>query len=290
MSILSESFTGSLIHFTPLTSSGVSLTTPFNPNGNVAPEPHQPVDSSTPTTTSTRPGDASEPSSSSSAPVVVGQEPYLTKTYALPPQPLDTDLDSLPTMTHYNNISAATIAAPLVVPAHYRPVVAFTHAISTQIKSVMSAEDLFDLYSEPEPAAPSRKKKGSRQHRGVSSSNPPKKKTQTADPPIPVPSKETMPPPAPIDQTSPPTLVNQTCPPTPLNQPPPAPADQTPPDQTGDALTNIVLSSAKDRMIKLSRHRRSREAIIGTDSMKINQIINRALNEVLRGVLTMSAS
>ncbi|XP_062114441.1 vegetative cell wall protein gp1-like [Humulus lupulus] len=126
----------------------------------------------------------------------------------------------------------------------------------------MSVEDIFDLYSEPEPAARPSKKKGSKQHRGESSSNPPTKKTQIADPPIPVPSKETTPPPAPIDQTSPPAPTDQTRPPAPVNQHPPAPADQTPPDQTGEALTNIVLSSAKDRLAKLSRHRRSREAII----------------------------
>ncbi|XP_062075503.1 allergen Asp f 7 homolog [Humulus lupulus] len=92
-------------------------------------------------------------------------------------------------------------------------------------ENVMSAEDLFDLYSEPEPIAPSSKKKRSRQHRGESSSNPPTKNTRTVDPPIPVPSKETTPPPAPIDQTSPPAPVDQTCPSAPVNQPPLAPAD-----------------------------------------------------------------
>ncbi|XP_062116122.1 uncharacterized protein LOC133830212 [Humulus lupulus] len=157
-------------------------------------------------------------------------------------------------------------------------------------ENVMSAEDLFDLYNELEPAAPPSKKKGSRQHHGESSSNPLTKKVRTADPPMPAPSKETTPPPAPIDRTSPPAPVNQTHPPAPVNQPPPALADQTPPDQTGEDLTNIVLSSAKDTLTKLSRHRCSREAIIGTDSMEVDQIINRALNEVLSGVLTMSAS
>ncbi|XP_062073786.1 allergen Asp f 7 homolog [Humulus lupulus] len=92
-------------------------------------------------------------------------------------------------------------------------------------ENFMSAEDMFDLYNEPEPTAPSSKKNGSRQHRGESSSNPPAKKTQTADSPIPDPSKETMPPPTPIDQTSPPAPVDQTRPPAPVNQPPPAPAD-----------------------------------------------------------------
>ncbi|XP_062114711.1 uncharacterized protein LOC133825832 [Humulus lupulus] len=41
---------------------------------------------------------------------------------------------------------------------------------------VMPAEDLFDLYSESDLVAPVSKKKGSRQHRGESSSNPPTKK------------------------------------------------------------------------------------------------------------------
>ncbi|XP_062075429.1 uncharacterized protein LOC133779487 [Humulus lupulus] len=131
----------------------------------------------------------------------------------------------------------------------------------------MSSEDMFELYSVP--AAPSSKKKESRPHRGESSKNPPMKKAQTGDPPAAVPSKETTPPPSPLDQTSPPAPVDQ-------NPPPPAPADQTPPDQTGDVLTNYVISSAKERMTKLSRHRCSREAIISTESME--------------GMLTMTAS
>ncbi|XP_062103586.1 uncharacterized protein LOC133814671 [Humulus lupulus] len=148
----------------------------------------------------------------------------------------------------------------------------------------MSAEDPFNMYSEPDPVTPASKKKGSRQHRGESSSNPPTKKAQTEDPPIPVPSKETTPPPAPVDQTSPPAPVDQT--------PPPAPADQTLPDQKGktleEALMNIALISAKDRVTKLSRHRHSRESISDTDSLEVDQIFSRALNEVLSGVLTMS--
>ncbi|XP_062118878.1 uncharacterized protein LOC133832569 [Humulus lupulus] len=170
------------------------------------------------------------------------------------------------------------------VSEHSEPIVESTD------ENVMSAEDLFNLYSEPEPAAPPSKKKGSRKHRGESSSNPLTKKFWTADPPMPAPSKETTPPPAPIDQTSPPTPVDQTHPLAPVNQPPPASGDQTPPDQTGEALANIVLSSTKDRLTKLLRQRRSREAIIGTESMEVDQVINCTLNEVLSGVQTMSAS
>ncbi|XP_062103526.1 pollen-specific leucine-rich repeat extensin-like protein 1 [Humulus lupulus] len=148
---------------------------------------------------------------------------------------------------------AAAAPAPLgkgkrKVSEHPEPI------LQSSDENVMSTEDLFDLYCEPKPVTPLSKKKGSRQHRRESSKNSPTKKVRTGDPPMPVPSKETKPPPAPIDQTSPPAPVNHTHPLAPVNQPPPAPADQTPPDQTGEALTNIVLSSAKDRMTKLSRH------------------------------------
>ncbi|XP_062100501.1 uncharacterized protein LOC133806414 [Humulus lupulus] len=126
------------------------------------------------------------------------------------------------------------------------------------------------------------------------------KKAWTGDPLVPVSSKETTPPPAPLDQMSPPAPTNQTSPPTPTDQTPPAapadqappaaPADQAPPDQTGDALTSIMLSSAKERMTKILRHRCSREAIIGNDSVEVDQIINCALNEIASGMLTMTAS
>ncbi|XP_062103176.1 uncharacterized protein LOC133814199 [Humulus lupulus] len=154
-------------------------------------------------------------------------------------------------------------------------------SLPKRASAAMSSEDLFELYSEVVPAAPSSKKKGSRPHRGERSKNPPTKKARTRDPPAPVPSRETTPPPAPFDQTSPSAPVDQTPHAAPADRLPPlAPVDQAPLDQTGDALMSIVLSSAKDRMKKISRHRRSREAIIGTDSMEVDQIINRALNEI----------
>ncbi|XP_062093822.1 lysine-rich arabinogalactan protein 18-like [Humulus lupulus] len=97
--------------------------------------------------------------------------------------------------------------------------------------AVMLAEDQFDLYSEPDTVAPASNKKGSRQPRGESSSNTPTKKAQTRDPPALVPSRETTPPPAPINQSSPLAPIDQTRPPAPANPTPPPPADQTPPDQ-----------------------------------------------------------
>ncbi|XP_062104325.1 uncharacterized protein LOC133815502 [Humulus lupulus] len=169
----------------------------------------------------------------------------------------------------------------------------------------MSTKDMFELYNVPVPTAPSSKKKGSRQHRGETNQNPPTKKARTGDPPTPVHSKETTPPPTPLDQTSPPAPTDQISPPAPADQiapsadqaspaapagqaPPAAPTGQAPPDQTRDALMSIVLSSAKERMTKILRHRRNQEAITGTDSMEVDQIINCALNE--KGILTMIAS
>ncbi|XP_062113945.1 uncharacterized protein LOC133824949 [Humulus lupulus] len=148
----------------------------------------------------------------------------------------------------------------------------------------MPSDDAFDLYSLPKATAPASRKKESRRHPGESSSNPSKKRARIEDPPAPVPSKETTPPPAPVDQTLPPALVDQT--------PPPVPVDSTPPDKSGntqgEAIMNIAFNSANDKLKKLSRHRRSREAINNTGSMTVDQIFSCGLNEVLSGVLTLS--
>ncbi|XP_062100093.1 uncharacterized protein LOC133805965 [Humulus lupulus] len=82
---------------------------------------------------------------------------------------------------------------------------------------VMSAEDPFDLYSQTKTTTLASRKKESRKHPGESSSNPSRKMTWTEDPPVLVPSKDTTPPPAPVDQTSPPTPIDQTPPPSPTD-------------------------------------------------------------------------
>ncbi|XP_062085943.1 vegetative cell wall protein gp1-like [Humulus lupulus] len=87
-------------------------------------------------------------------------------------------------------------------------------------KYVMPSDDAFDLYSQPKTTAPASRKKESRQHPGESNSNPSKKRARIEDPPVPVPSKETTPPPAPIDQNPSPAPTDPT--------PSPAPVDQTP--------------------------------------------------------------
>ena len=138
----------------------------------------------------------------------------------------------------------------------------------------MPSEDMFDLYSAPD--APASKKKASRRHRGECSKEPPAKKTRTEDLPVAGPSKNTTPPPSPLQQQSLPAPVGST-------PPPPAPVDQTQPTaptQTGDDLSSHALRSAKDRMTRILRHECSREAMAGTESMEVDQISNHALNEL----------
>ncbi|XP_062100428.1 uncharacterized protein LOC133806327 [Humulus lupulus] len=105
--------------------------------------------------------------------------------------------------------------------------------------------------------------------------------------------KETTPRPTPTREATPPTPTNPD-PPSPVGQtPPPAPVDPTPPASTiqqlagrweeasGDDLTGVVLNSEKDRLSRITKHQRSREAIQKTGSMGVDQVLNRTLNKVL---------
>ncbi|XP_062104263.1 extensin-like [Humulus lupulus] len=106
------------------------------------------------------------------------------------------------------------------IPEHPEPI------LESSNENVMPFDDAFGLDSLPKATAPTSRKKESRRHPGESSSDPSKKRAQTEDPPTPVPSKETTPPPALIDQTPPLAPIDPT--------PPPTPIDQTPPDQSGN--------------------------------------------------------
>ncbi|XP_062118844.1 uncharacterized protein LOC133832526 [Humulus lupulus] len=133
-----------------------------------------------------------------------------------------------------STLRAAAAAAPSgkgkkKVSEHPAPI------LESSNDNAMSTEDLFELYSKAVPTAPLSKKKGSRPHRGESSKNSPTKKDQIGDPPMPVPSWETTPPSASLDQTSPPIHIDQTPPAAPADQtPPPVSIDQTPPAAPAD--------------------------------------------------------
>ncbi|XP_062103808.1 uncharacterized protein LOC133814922 [Humulus lupulus] len=146
----------------------------------------------------------------------------------------------------------------------------------------MPSREAFDLYNNINVEAPASRKRGSRRHRGESSSDPSKKRARTKDPPAPPSFKDTTPPPAPLNPT----------PPAPLHSNPLAPRNPSPPNQSGktqaEAILNTAYNLANDKLKKLSRHRRSQEAFRNVSSMKIYQIFSHALNEVLIGVMTMN--
>ncbi|XP_062099819.1 uncharacterized protein LOC133805666 [Humulus lupulus] len=112
------------------------------------------------------------------------------------------------------------------------------------------------------------------------------KKTRIEDPPAAGPSKNTTPPPSPLEQQTPPAPVEST-------PSPPAPVDHTQLAalvQTWDDIPSRALRSAKDRMTRILRHERSREAMVGTESMDVDHILNRTLNELASAMLTVTAS
>ncbi|XP_062074877.1 uncharacterized protein LOC133778874 [Humulus lupulus] len=153
----------------------------------------------------------------------------------------------------------------------------------------MDSEDVFEHYRIA--AAFSGKKKNSKRARGESS-NTASKKARTDDPPATAPSKESSPPPSPLEQPALTPSVDQTSnPTTPVDQQPSpkAPSSQTLRTQPEGSLPSIVVCSAMERIYKLSKHKHSQAAITETTSMETDQVINRGLNEIVSGLLTITA-
>ncbi|XP_062099006.1 uncharacterized protein LOC133804919 [Humulus lupulus] len=136
----------------------------------------------------------------------------------------------------------------------------------------MDSGDVFTHYEAA--AASSVLKKDSKRARGESSKTP-LKKARTEDTPTAVPSKENMTPSPPTEQSTP----------TPVNpQPSSRAADKETFDNLSEgSLSSLVVGSARERIYKLSKHRRSQAAINETASMEVDQIINRGLNEIVTG-------
>ncbi|XP_062099183.1 uncharacterized protein LOC133805096 [Humulus lupulus] len=119
----------------------------------------------------------------------------------------------------------------------------------------MDSEDVFEHYRAA--AASSGQKKNSKRARGESSKTA-SKKARTDDPPATAPSKENSPPPSPLEQpTSTPSVDQTSNPATPIDeQPSPkAPSSQTLRTQPEGSLPSIVVSSARERIYKLSKHK-----------------------------------
>ncbi|XP_062078969.1 uncharacterized protein LOC133783371 [Humulus lupulus] len=142
----------------------------------------------------------------------------------------------------------------------------------------MDSDDVFDHYQAV--AASSIPKKDGKRARGESSKTP-SKKARTDDAPATAPSKENTPPPPPTEQTTP----------TPANpQPSSRAADKEALDNSSEgSLPSLVVGSAREMIYKLSKHRRSQAAITETASMEADQVVNRGLNEIVSGLLTLTA-
>ncbi|XP_062093572.1 uncharacterized protein LOC133799586 [Humulus lupulus] len=150
----------------------------------------------------------------------------------------------------------------------------------------MDSENVFDLYSAPEaPVAPPSRKKTSKRHPGESSKMPQAKKPCTAGVPEDGPSETATPPPSPHEEQTPPTPVGSSPSPT-------APTDQTQlvgPATTGGNITGRAFTSVKDRVAKIVKHDRYREAMAATETMDVDQNLTRALNEFASAFLTLTA-
>ncbi|XP_062113928.1 peptidyl serine alpha-galactosyltransferase-like [Humulus lupulus] len=121
-------------------------------------------------------------------------------------------------------------------------------------------------------AASSAQKKDSKRARGESSKTP-SKKDRTDDVPATTPSKENSPPPPSFRQATP----------TPAD---PQPSSKAPEKEALDtrpegSLPSLVVSSARERIYKLSKHKRSQAAITETASMEVDHVVNRGLNEIV---------
>ena len=137
----------------------------------------------------------------------------------------------------------------------------------------MASPNVFDLYqTQEEEEVPLVQWKSARRHDGESSQAPPAKKGRTADPskdgPTGQPSAQ---PPAPAEKETAPAT----------NPPPAARREQASQAEIpGTKLSNRSLRSAKDRLAHILKHDRCREAMAEAESMGVDQILNRALNEV----------
>ncbi|XP_062093914.1 lysine-rich arabinogalactan protein 18-like [Humulus lupulus] len=136
----------------------------------------------------------------------------------------------------------------------------------------MPAERAFHLYTNPTSSPPTSTKKLNRCQPGEGCSDPSAKMAQTEGHPTPTPSKETTPPPVPVDHNPPPAPADTT-PPTSTDQVPPGQPEKVP----GEALMNMALSLAKDRLTKLSRHRRTERPSTTLNLWKSTRSLTRVL-------------
>ena len=134
----------------------------------------------------------------------------------------------------------------------------------------MDSDDVFEHYQVA--AASFFPKKVSKRARGESNKTP-SKKARTDDAPATAPSKENSPPPPPSEQTTP----------TPVNPQPSSKAvDKEALNNLPEgSLPSLVVSFAREKIYKLSKHRHSQAAITDTASMEADQVLKRGLDEIV---------
>ncbi|XP_062118840.1 uncharacterized protein LOC133832521 [Humulus lupulus] len=147
----------------------------------------------------------------------------------------------------------------------------------------MALPNVFDLYqTQEEEEVPLVRRKSARRHNGESSQAPLAKKGRTDDPfkdgPTGQPSAQ---PSAPAEKETAPAA----------NPSPAARREQTlQVELTGTKLSNRSLRLAKDCLAHILKHERCREAMAKAESLGVDQILNRALNEVANTMLTITAA
>ena len=142
----------------------------------------------------------------------------------------------------------------------------------------MTSANVFDLYSTQEEEVPLvRKRKSTKKHDGESSQVPPAKKNRATDPSKDGPSGQpsTQPPASAEKEIPPPPAATNPSPTAPTKQ-----AQQTEGALPGARLSSRSLRSAKDCLTHILKHDRYREAMAKAETMGVDQILNRALNEV----------
>ncbi|XP_062078206.1 KNR4/SMI1 homolog [Humulus lupulus] len=155
----------------------------------------------------------------------------------------------------------------------------------------MVTPNVFDLYNdEEEEEVPQLRRKSSRRQTGETSQRP-AKKSRTEDPPRHVPAGQTsIHPPDPAEKETPP--APKIPPPAPKNPSPAAPSrEQDRREETlGAKLSSCVVRAAKDRITHIGKNDRVKDAMVKAESMTVDLILNRTLNEISSALLSATTA
>ncbi|XP_062120598.1 uncharacterized protein LOC133834846 [Humulus lupulus] len=154
----------------------------------------------------------------------------------------------------------------------------------------MSTPNIFDMYQAEEEEEVPQLSRRSRKRAGESSRGPSAKKSRPEDPPQgtptgqnPAPTGRTpTPPPAPSEQQNTPVRLN----------PPAAPTREhlSREEAHGARLVSRAIRSAKDRLDCIGKGEHIGIAMIQAEELPVDQILNRALNEISSALLSATTA